>query len=124
MNAFEVCATRPIEVFPAWLPSQRVVGRHTTIPLPSTAALRSRGFLPQALASHIADWYAGPLVADAREIEIAYQALADEVAALARAVTAPRAEGGLGVRVTLVQTSEDPYANGADLCGEIAGEGR
>ena len=80
MNAIEVCATRPIEVFPAWLPAQRVAGRHATIPLPSIAALRSRGFLPQALAARIADWYAGPPIADAREIEIAYEALADEVA--------------------------------------------
>jgi hypothetical protein len=45
--------------------------------------------------------------------------VAHEVTALADAVAAPRAEGGLGVRVTLVQTPDEPYADAAELCADI-----
>jgi hypothetical protein len=113
----------PAEVFPPWLPAQRIAGRHTTAPLPSIATLRAAGFLPRARAERIAEWYTGPPVADARKVEVAYEALADEAAALARAVTAPRAEGGLGVRVTLVTTTDEPYADAAELCGDLRQRG-
>jgi hypothetical protein len=116
-------ARQPAEVLPAWLPAQRLAGRHATAPLPSTAALRAAGFLPRARAERIAEWYAGPPVADPRAVAVAYAALADELTALARAVTAPRAEGGLGVRVTLVPTPDEPYADAAELCGELRQRG-
>jgi hypothetical protein len=116
-------AQRPAEVFPPWLPAQRVAGRRATAPLPSIAALRAAGFLPRARAERIAEWYTGPPLADARKVEVAYEALADEAAALARAVTVPSAEGGLGVRVTLVTTTDEPYAGATELCGELRQRG-
>jgi hypothetical protein len=116
-------AQPPAEVFPSWSPAQRIALRHASAALPSIALLRSAGSLPLERARRIADWYAGPAVAIARRVELAYEALADEVATLAHAVTAPRAEGGLGVRVTLVRTPEEPYANAAALCGELRRRG-
>jgi hypothetical protein len=110
---------RPAEVFPTWLPAQRVAERRATAPLPSIDELRARGFLPRARAERIAEWYAAPPVADTRDVQIAYAALADEVTALARAVVAPRADGGLGVRVTLVTTPAEPYADAAELCADL-----
>jgi hypothetical protein len=67
----------------------------------------------------IATWYIGPVMADASDVELAYAALADEVGALARAVTAPSAKGGLGVRVNLVPTPGEPYSGAARLCHDL-----
>jgi hypothetical protein len=110
---------RPAEVFPPWAPAQRTVMRLTNAPLPSVALLRSGSFFAEERAQCIASWYAGPPPALGGPIEVAYEALATEVASLARAVTAPCSEGGLGLRVTPVHTHEDPYADAAVLCREL-----
>jgi hypothetical protein len=107
----------PTEVFSEWLPAQHVVARHAAAPLPSIAALRCAGFLEHARAERIAAWYAGPLTADRRDVEVAYRALRDEVAALARAVAE------LGVQVTLVKTPDEPYADAAELCADLRQRG-
>jgi hypothetical protein len=111
--------TRPAEVFDAWSPGQRLAGRHARAPLPSIARLRSGCFLPEARAERITQWYAGPPVADARDVALAYGALTNEVAALARAVTGPQVDGGLGIRVALVQRPGEPYAGAAELCRDV-----
>lgn len=116
-------ASPPAEVLPAWLPAQRIAARHATAPLPSIAVLRARGFLSHGRAERITEWYSGPPVADPRAVAVAYAALADELTGLARAVTTPRAEGGLGVRVTLVPTPDDPYADAAELCADLRWRG-
>jgi hypothetical protein len=105
---------RPADVFPVWLPAQRVARRHARATLPPTAALRALGCLPQARAERIAEWYTGAPTADAREVAGAYEALDREVAVLARTVAAE-----LGVRVTLVTTPDDPYEDGAALCADL-----
>jgi hypothetical protein len=109
----------PTEVLPEWLPAQRVARRHAMAPLPSIAPLRNGGFLSRARAERIAEWYADPPAGDAHAVAAAYAVLADEATALARAVTAPRAEGGLGVRVTLVTEPDEPYAHATELCSEL-----
>jgi hypothetical protein len=55
VNLTEVMARRPTEVFPGWLPAQRVAARHATRPLPSIAVLRSIGFLEKARANRIVE---------------------------------------------------------------------
>jgi hypothetical protein len=123
MNAVELRIPGPAESFPAWLPAQRLARSHAMDTLPSIAALRSDGFLPKTRAERIANWYAGPRVESAREIERTYQALAYEVTGLARSVTAPRAEGGFGVLVRLVQMAGEPYAGSAALCRDLSQRG-
>jgi hypothetical protein len=71
----------------------------------------------------IADWYTGPPVADPRDVARAYEMLEREAVALLRAITARPAEGGLGVRVTLVHTREEPYADAAELCADLRERG-
>jgi hypothetical protein len=87
--------------------------------MPSIAKLRAAGFLPLPLAKRIVEWYVGPAMADGRQVELAYAALADEVIALAHAVTATPAKGGLGVRVNLVPTLGEPYPDAATLCRDV-----
>lgn len=109
-----VCAPhQPTEVFPEWLPAQDVVACHAATPRPSIAALRRIGFLSLADAERIAAWYTGPLTADRRDVAVAYAALTAEVTMLARAVA------DLGVRVTLVTTPDEPYADAGELCAEL-----
>ena len=109
----------PPEVLPPWLPAQRMVGRLATARLPPVPALRARGLLSDARASRITEWYTGPPGADRRDVAAAYRALADEVDMLGHAVTAPRAAGGLGVRVTLVESVDEPYGDAADLSADL-----
>ncbi|MDW5594238.1 hypothetical protein VSS74_07820 [Conexibacter stalactiti] len=116
-------ARRPVEVFPTWSEAQRVAARHAAGPLPAIASLRSVGFLPLARAERIMEWYIDPPASDAHALEGAYSALAEELIALDRAVTAAPAAGGLGVRVTLVATPEEPYADAADLCDDVRQRG-
>jgi hypothetical protein len=112
-------AHRPAEVFPAWPAAQRVVERRAADPLPAVDGLRTGGFLPLERAERIAEWYLGPSAVETRERAAAYAALSDELPTLARTVTAPRADGGLGVRVMLLQTPDEPYADADALCGDV-----
>lgn len=109
----------PAEVFPAWPPAQRIAMLNARDPMPSIAKLRAAGFLPLSLAKRIVEWYVGPAMADGRQVELAYAALADEVIALAQAVIAPLDKGGLGVRVNLVPTPGEPYPDAATLCHDV-----
>lgn len=112
-------ARRPAEVFPVWPPAQRAVADRAAGQVPSVATLRACGFLPHARAERIAAWYAAPPAVGAGELEAAYDALAHEAVALGRLVGTPPAKGGLGVRVTLVETVEEPYADAAELCRDV-----
>jgi hypothetical protein len=108
----------PAELLPAWPRAQRVARRHATASLPSIAALRARGCLSEARAERITAWYTGPPVADPPDVERAYRALAGELVALGRAITIE-----LGVRVTLVESLDEPYADASALCADLRERG-
>lgn len=112
-------ADRPAEVLPMWARAQHVAARLAVGPMPPISALRADGYLSRVRAERIAAWYLGAPFADAGQLATAYGALADELGVLGRAVTAARATGGLGVRVTLVETVEEPYADAAQLCDDV-----
>jgi hypothetical protein len=116
-------AAAPTKVLPEWSPAQRIAVLNARIPPPSTSTLRCVGFLPQARARRIAEWYAGPTVADARMVKLSYGALAREVARLARTVTTPRTERGLGIRVSLVHWPGEPYAEADQLARDVRERG-
>jgi hypothetical protein len=113
----------PAELLPPWRAAQLVAERHAKIPLPPVAMLRARGALSHERAARIAEWYAGPFTARARDVRVSYDALAHDLATLGRAVTAPRRDGGLGVAVTLVAGVDEPYATAAELCTDLRRHG-
>jgi hypothetical protein len=109
----------PTEVLAPWPSAQRLTGRLATMPLPPVETLRTTGFLPDDRARRIASWYLGPRTAGGSRVEVAYAALARELAPLAHAITSLPRTGGLGVRVTVLDTPDEPYADAASLCDEL-----
>jgi hypothetical protein len=110
-------AAPPREVFAPWGRAQRTVDRLAREAPPAPAVLRATGFLGPELAEQVTSWFTGPPTAPHGAVRAAYRALEVETSRLSTVIRR------LGVRVRYVRTQHEPYANAAELCGELRRHG-
>ena len=113
----------PAEVFPPWPRAQREVHRLARETPPPLRLLRTTGLLRPDVADRIAEWFTGPLTADAGAVRASYGALERDTRRLSEIIHRDRRDRGLGVRVDYVHAFDDPYENGAELCAELRRHG-
>ena len=113
MQITEVTTTSPCEVFPPWRRAQFEVDRLARDPLLPPSLLRSTGLLRPELAERVTDWFTGHPTTPADTVRRSYRALERDVARLFALVYR------LGVRVSYVHGTSDPYDSAAGLCADL-----
>ncbi len=113
MQITEVTTASPCEVFPPWRRAQSEADRLARDALLPPSLLRSTGLLRAELAERVTDWFTGDPTTPADAVRRSYRALERDVARLFAVVRR------VGVRVSYVHGTSDPYDSAAELCADL-----